>query len=242
MINQKEKTIGEIVAQNYKAAAVFKSYNIDFCCKGNRTIYEACAQRGIPEEALKKALEKAVQETDSGSPKFDSWASDLLADYIEKKHHRYVKRILPEINAYLDKVCKVHGNNHPELFEVQKLFRESARELANHMQKEEIILFPFVRKLAEADAGDKKNINRPPFGTVGNPIEMMMHEHDAEGERFRKIAQLTDGYTPPVDACNTYKVAFALLQEFEEDLHQHIHLENNILFPKAIALEEQMAA
>ncbi|MNR31126.1 Iron-sulfur cluster repair protein DnrN [compost metagenome] len=136
-----------------------------------------------------------------------------------------------EIVPFLNKVASVHGDRHPELLEVQQLFRGCVEELTSHMQKEEQILFPFVRQLATG-----KSVQAP-FGSVQNPINMMMHEHTAEGERFRRIVELTDNYMPPEDACNTYKVTFALLQEFEEDLHLHIHLENNIMFPRAIALE-----
>jgi regulator of cell morphogenesis and NO signaling len=160
---------------------------------------------------------------------------DLLADYIEKKHHRYVEHKIPELKSYLSKVAKVHGERHPELLEIEALFTAAAHELLSHMRKEELILFPFVRNMTS-----NSDFQQPPFGTVVNPIEMMKQEHDTEGERFRKISALSNQYTPPLDACTTYKVAFALLKEFEEDLHFHIHLENNILFPKAIETEKKM--
>lgn len=162
-----------------------------------------------------------------------------MADYIEKKHHRYVEEKTREITPYLDKICRVHGDRHPELFEINEHFNATAGELAAHMKKEELILFPFVRKMAKAKQENTK-LEAPHFGTVENPIQMMMHEHTAEGERFRKIETLSNNYTPPEDACNTYRVTFALLKEFEADLHLHIHLENNILFPKAIELEKQL--
>lgn len=239
MIISEEKTIGQIVADDYRTASVFKSYGIDFCCKGNRSISEACNQKGISEEALNKALKNATQQVKSGGPNYTNWSLDLLADYIEKKHHRYVRAKIPELKAYLEKLCKVHGQNHPELIETKELFSAAADELTSHMQKEEKILFPVVRAMAEAEINGTPNIQRPPFGTVANPVNEMIHEHDTEGERFRKIAALTNDYTPPADACTTYRVAFALLEEFEEDLHLHIHLENNILFPKAIELEKE---
>lgn len=139
---------------------------------------------------------------------------------------------------YLNKLCKVHGENHPELFEITKELKESAEEFGGHMEKEENVLFPFIRKLVQAKQENSK-MEKPHFGTVENPVAMMMLDHEAEGERFRKIADLSNNYTPPEDACNTYRVSFALLNEFEQDLHLHIHLENNILFPKAIALEKE---
>lgn len=230
--------IGELVAKDYRAAGVFKAHGIDFCCNGNRTIAEACDKKGIDSAEMVKQLSDAVKDSSTGNTDFQSWPPDLLVDYIEKKHHRYVEAKIPEIKAYLNKIAKVHGDNHPELHVVEQHFSESAGALAAHMKKEELILFPFIKKLAAADQNDEQ-LHAPHFGTVENPIAMMHEEHDAEGERFREIARLTDEYTPPQDACNTYRVAFALLQEFENDLHMHIHLENNILFPKAIEMENR---
>ena len=236
----KEKTIGQIVADDYRTASVFTSFGIDFCCKGNRTISEACDKKGISVAKLQDALDETTQKERTASPNFNRWALDLMADYIEKKHHRYVRGKITELKAYLEKLCKVHGKKHPELFEIKDLFDASAEELFSHMHKEEKILFPVIRAMAEAEINEPLSFRRSPFGTVGNPINLMMHEHDTEGERFRKIAALTNNYTPPADACNTYQITFALLEEFEQDLHQHIHLENNILFPKAIELEKKL--
>lgn len=239
-MNVNEKMIiGELVTQNYKAASVFKSFGVDFCCNGNRTIGEACQAKGLNEELLLSKLNEVIMDKDAVTPDFDFWPIDLLADYIEKKHHRYVDTKITEIKPFLNKVVKVHGAEHPELIEIEKLFLESAGELTAHMKKEELILFPFIKKMVVAKlSGEQPSL--PHFGTVENPVAMMKHEHDNEGERFRKIAALSHDYTPPVDACNTYRVTFAMIQEFEEDLHMHIHLENNILFPKAIALEKEL--
>ncbi len=234
----KNTIIGELVAQNYRTASIFKQNKIDFCCNGNRTIADAAEQKKLDISSLLKDLELASSSQSDGNIDFNSWPLDLLADYIEKTHHRYVEAKIPEIMPYLEKVVRVHGDRHPELFEVFELFNESAGDLAAHMKKEELILFPFVRKMIQAKAKGEKV--QAPFGTVQNPIKAMMAEHDNEGERFRTIAALTEDYTPPVDACNTYRVTYALLKEFENDLHKHIHLENNILFPKAITLEEEM--
>ncbi len=232
-----EKTIGEIVAQDYRSASVFKKYGIDFCCQGNRTISDACAKKNINPKTVMDDLELAIKTQEDKTAAFTSWPLDFMADYIEKKHHRYVEEKTLEIKPYLDKICKVHGDHHPELFEISRQFNASAGELAQHMKKEELILFPFVRKLVKAKHEGLK-IDAPHFGTVQNPIHMMMDEHTTEGERFKLINELSNNYTPPEDACNTYKVTFALLKEFEEDLHLHIHLENNILFPKTIELEK----
>ncbi|MBX3165199.1 MAG: iron-sulfur cluster repair di-iron protein [Bacteroidetes bacterium] len=236
-----EKSIvGELVAQDYRTASVFKNHGIDFCCNGNRNIADACEKKNIESNALIEKLEQVVQQNNNQSTDFNTWELDLLADYIEKKHHRYVEQKIQEIKPFLNKVVKVHGSQHPELPEVEQLFNGSAGELTAHMKKEELILFPFIRNMVKAKNANEA-FNPPPFGTVQNPVAMMQHEHDVEGERFRKISALTQNYTPPADACNTYRVTFALLKEFEDDLHLHIHLENNILFPKAVEMEKSMA-
>lgn len=236
MVITKEQVLGQIVSEDYRAAAVFKDFGIDFCCNGNRSIEEACNQANINCDKVLGSLNAALQERSKGAIDYASWPLDLLADYIEKNHHRYVRKKIEEITPYLNKIMKVHGDRHPELLTIQELFTESASDLTSHMYKEEQVLFPYIRSLVEQGEA----VNKPHFGTVKNPISMMHHEHNIEGERFRKIAQLSNQYTPPVDACGTYKVTFALLKEFEEDLHLHIHLENNILFPAAIALEANL--
>ena len=232
-----EQIIGELVAQNYKTASVFKKFKIDFCCNGNRTISEACERKNLNAAVLINELNKMIISQEQNID-FNSWELDLLADYIEKTHHRYVIAKIEEIKPYLNKVVKVHGNHNPELKEIEILFNQSAHELTQHLQKEEMVLFPFIRNMVNSKI-EKKPLLIPHFGTVENPISMMKNEHQNEGERFEKIAGLSNNYTPPSHACNTYRVTFALLKEFEDNLHQHIHLENNILFPKAIHLEKE---
>lgn len=237
---QESNIIGELVAKDYRAASVFKKYGIDFCCQGNRTIMDACQAKAIDASAVVADLNEVNKATSESATDYQSWPIDLLADYIEKKHHRYVEEKSLEIKPYLDKICRVHGDRHPELFEIANHFNATAGELAMHMKKEELVLFPFIRKMVKAKQ-DNTKLEAPHFGTVENPIQMMMHEHTTEGERFRKIETLSTNYTPPEDACNTYRVTFALLKEFEADLHLHIYLENNILFLKAIELEKQFS-
>lgn len=237
MENLKNKTIGSFVAEDFRTAAVFSKYRIDFCCKGNRTVTEVCEKQNIDADTLLENVLQVIQSENSGTIDFNSWPLDLLADYIEKTHHRYVEEKTNVLLPFLDKLCKVHGANHPELFKINELFIGCAGELSQHMKKEELVLFPFVKRMVKTKESDGI-LSQPSFGTVSNPIAMMMHEHDNEGERFREIAALTDNYTPPADACTTYRVTFAMLKEFEADLHKHIHLENNILFPKAVALEK----
>ncbi len=237
-MNTKELTIGEMVAQDYRAAAVFKKYQIDFCCNGNRSLSEATEKKGISIEDISRELEQ-LDAHQGESIDYGAWPLDLLADYVEKTHHRYIKEKSPILLQFLNKIQRVHGERHPELYEVYDLFEESAKDLAHHLEKEEQILFPFIRKMVEAQRSGTP-LETAHFGSVENPVEMMKHEHDQEGERFRKIAELTDQYRFPEDACSTYQVSFKMLEEFQDDLHKHIHLENNILFLKAIELEKQL--
>lgn len=239
MENLMTKNIGEIVAENYRAAQIFKNHKIDFCCKGNRTIQEVAEKNKLDAAMLLKEIESVQNLASDDGIDFQSWALDLLADYVEKKHHRYVEQQTPILQQYLAKLCRVHGDRHPELYEITEHFNASAEDLGMHMKKEEAILFPTVRQMVEAKQTGSQ-MEKPHFGTIQNPIQMMMAEHETEGDRFRLIDALTDNYTPPADACNTYRVTFSLLQEFEDDLHRHIHLENNILFPKAEAMEKEM--
>lgn len=235
-----QSIIGEIVAENYKTASVFKKHKVDFCCNGNRTIADASKKRRLNEEELINELQEAVAHKGNAEIDFKAFPLDLLADYIEKTHHRYVDSKIAEITPYVQRIANVHGNNHPELLEVERLFLESAGDLSAHLRKEELMLFPYIRQLVKAQmSGGKKPVTK--MGDAKDYITLMEDDHTVEGDRFRTISDLTDSYNPPADACNTYRVTFSLLQEFEEDLHRHIHLENNILFPKAIELTESIA-
>ncbi|MGO2101519.1 MAG: iron-sulfur cluster repair di-iron protein [Psychroflexus halocasei] len=234
-----QKQIGELVAQDYRTAAIFSNYGIDFCCKGNRQIDEVCTKKKINTAQIEAELDAILNAKTTGEPDFKQWPLDLLADYVEKTHHRYVESKSQPLLQFLDKLCKVHGARHPELFTINKAFIELAQELASHMKKEELILFPFIKKLVQAELTNQK-IDQPHFGSVENPIDMMEHEHETAGDLLRIIENETSGYQPPADACNTYRVTYAMLKEFEEDLHKHIHLENNILFPKSIQLEKRL--
>ena len=234
-------TIGEYVAKDFRTAALFSKYGIDFCCNGNRSIEEACQKKAVTADVLLQEIETVLSSKSDSGIDYNAWPIDLLADYIEKTHHRYVSEKTPILLQFLDKLSRVHGAKHPELLLINELFKGCAGELAQHMKKEELILFPFIKKMVHATLSDEL-IELPHFETIQNPIAMMMHEHDAEGVRFRKIAELTNNYTPPADGCNTYKVTYAMIEEFEQDLHKHIHLENNILFPKAAQLEKELSA
>jgi len=233
-----QKKIGQFVAEDFRTAAVFTKHKIDFCCRGNRTLQEVCSTNNLDENLLLEELEAITTTIITQTIDYKSWPVDLLIDYIEKKHHRYVEEKTPVILKFLNKLCKVHGEKHPELLEINTLFTGSAGDLASHMKKEELVLFPYVKKMLKTKS-QNEDLKLPHFKTVDNPIAMMMQEHDNEGVRFREITKLTDNYNPPANACNTYKVTYAMLDEFEKDLHLHIHLENNILFPQAKTLEQQ---
>ena len=234
----KENNIGQLVADDYRMASVFQKYNIDFCCNGNRTIEEACAENNLNADNLVLDLDTILLNESNKNLDYDTWPIDFLAQYIEQKHHKYVETQIPILKGYLKKIIAAHGNRHKELYDILDLFEGTASELTLHMKKEELMLFPQVRKMYKSH-NDGEEIVLPPFGSFENPIGAMMKEHTDEGERFRQIRALSNDYTPPADGCNTYKVTFKLLEEFEKDLHLHIHLENNILFPKAIDLEKR---
>ncbi len=233
----KNATIGEYVAKDFRTAALFSKYKIDFCCKGNKTLDEVCQVKGLDSNQIEDEINMILNSNSSSEIEFKSFSPNLLIDYIIETHHKYILSKTTVILTYLDKLCKVHGERHPELFEINNLFKVSATNLFQHLQKEEEILFPFIKLMISA-LKNNESIQKPNFETVDNPIEMLKDEHEAEGNLFVKISELTNGYNPPADACETYKVAFAMLKEFEQDLHKHIHLENNILFKKAKELEK----
>ncbi|MHC0447999.1 iron-sulfur cluster repair di-iron protein [Flavobacterium sp. 3-218] len=230
-------TIGEIVADDFKTAAIFTKLHIDFCCKGHRTIEEVCRKRDIEESVLIEHIEKARNGSANQSFDYKSWTADMIADYITKIHHRYVEEKSPIILQYLDKLCGVHGAIHPELHEIHTIFSKSYLDLTAHMKREELVVFPFIKKMKIAHSKGTE-LETPPFLSIENPIATLKDDHVTEGERFRRIAALSNNDIPPIDSCNTYKAAFAMLEEFDKDLKKHIHLENNILFPKAIELEK----
>ncbi|MDD4109602.1 MAG: iron-sulfur cluster repair di-iron protein [Prolixibacteraceae bacterium] len=230
--------VGEVVKLNFKTAQLFQENNIDYCCGGSKTISEACNEAGVKPEQLIAQLEKIAENIDPDSDYINNLTPDELCDYIVKRHHSYVKKNIPFLKKSLEKICDVHGEKHPELFEIKKLFDESAGDLIMHMQKEEIMLFPYIQKMVIAKR-DGSPVSKSAFGSVTNPIRMMVSDHDTEGKRFDKIAELSGNYSLPDDACTTYEAAIKHLNEFESDLHRHIHLENNILFPKAIELETE---
>ena len=236
-----KKTVGEIVSEDYRAAHIFDNHRIDFCCKGKRSLAEVCEEKNLDVSKILEEIEFVQQGKPSVTTDFKNWQLDVLADYIEKTHHSYVEEKIPILKKYLERLCQVHGAKHPELLQISQEFNHLSGELASHLKKEEFLLFPHIRKMVKA-MNRNESLDSPNFGTVQNRTQMMMNEHMVEGDRLSKISKLADNYIPPADACNTYRVTYALLQEFEEDLHLHVHLENNILFPRSIEMEKDLLA
>jgi len=235
-----ERTIGSIVAEDYRAAAVLTKHGIDFCCKGGQSVQQVCERKNIDAAALANEIAEVLGRDARTGEDVRTWPLDRLADHVETVHHRYVEERGPVLKQYLDKLCKVHGDKHPELFAINEEFNTCVGAMAMHMKKEELILFPFVRNLAKSERSGEP-FKAPRFGTVESPVKAMMDDHNDEGERFERIKALSNNYTPPADGCTTYATAFSMLREFEADLHLHIHLENNIMFPRAIELEKRLA-
>ncbi|MGQ1783976.1 MULTISPECIES: iron-sulfur cluster repair di-iron protein [unclassified Saccharicrinis] len=231
-------SVGDIVKANFKTAQIFEKNGIDFCCGGGISLGEACKKSNIDARLLVPELQAKVEQNDADSRYIDSLELDELCDYIEKRHHSYVNENIPFIQQKLQKLCDVHGANHPELYEVKELFDGAAANLSMHLKKEELMLFPYIRKMVkykkEALKGDSE------FGEAQKNIDLLDEEHQTEGGRFEKISTLTSSYTCPPDGCGTYQVTYQTLKEFENDLHRHIHLENNILFKKALIIENEL--
>ena len=233
-------TIGELVRDDYRTAEVFKKFNIDFCCGGKKTIDEVCSDNNISTDELTNALSDTVNKNNvDNEHNFKDWEPDFLANYIVKVHHKYVAENIPLLLDFSCKIANVHGERHKELIKIADLFNKIAEELQHHMMKEERILFPYISDLWNSYKNNV-SIGSSTFGTVRNPIAMMEMEHENAVSLLKQMRELSDDYKIPKDACATYSVTYQKLDEFENDLHQHIHLENNILFPKAIELEEKL--
>lgn len=233
------ETIGEIVTKDYRKAQVFKRYGIDFCCGGKKTIAEVCEKKGIETAELEKELEGISEEPYSSENDYLKWDLKFLVDYIINTHHQYVKDNTAFIKELADKVARVHGDQHPEAIRVADIFGQVANDLLLHLRKEEKILFPFIKELVNAEANGAA-MEESAFGDVTNPIQMMEAEHEQAGEALQTIREITQNFTLPADACNSYMILYKKLDEYENDLHRHVHLENNVLFPKAIALEAKL--
>ncbi len=233
---QKELTVGELVVEDPSRARVFEHFGIDYCCGGKIPLAEACAKRGSDLDAVLKALHKSSANTSPESQK--DWLQESmtsLVDHIVTTHHAYLREEFPRLTKMTERVAQVHGERHSELPEVRDVFAALRNELEMHMQKEEQILFPLIKQLDSGVAGGAAGH----CGTIANPINMMEQEHDSAGDALGTLRELTGGFAVPDDACNTYRVMLDSLAKLEVDLHLHIHKENNILFPKALAAETE---
>jgi regulator of cell morphogenesis and NO signaling len=232
------KTVRELAVENPHATRVFEKFGIDYCCGGQKPLSEACATAKISVDEVLTGLEQAEMQAAETARQRD-WQTEsisTLVSHIVGTHHAYIKEEVPRIYQLGAKVVSVHGENHPELADVLKLFGELGQDLFSHLAKEEQVLFPY---LTQTEHAVKTGETAPPscFGTVQNPVRMMMMEHDAAGDALRELRTITSNYVAPADACTSYKTLYQAIEAFEKDLHQHIHLENNILFPRALEME-----
>lgn len=231
-----DRTVREIALENPATVRVFESLGIDYCCGGKRTLKEACLRANVPEETVLRLLaspERGREEEDgawSGAP-----FADLTA-HIVNRHHEFIRRESPRLTALLEKVTTRHGKSHPELASIKEVFAGIVQELSTHMLNEEQVLFPYLKSM---DAAIRQGRQAPPafFGSVRNPIGRMLADHDDAGTMLRRVSELSGRYAAPPDACPSYRGLYQGLEEFERDLHQHIHLENNILFARALEME-----
>lgn len=230
----KEKTVAELVAEDFRHADVFKKYDIDFCCGGKVALEKICADKHIDLNGVVTDLEQ-IHAVKPHSENFSEWSLSKLIHHIVDEHHQYIRQAVPVITQYAEKVAKVHGQHRPEVVEIRDKFIILADELLEHLLKEERILFPAIELIENAskDSG-MGNIGS---GRITHPIMVMENDHREAGEISHVIRELSNNFTPPEEACNTYRVLYFKLEEFISDLHKHIHLENNILFPKAIAIQ-----
>jgi regulator of cell morphogenesis and NO signaling len=234
-----EKTVRELALENPAATRVFEKLGIDYCCGGNKSLEEACRAANLSMDAVIDSLEMADHSARAVQTDH-SWQTEPMADlisHIRTTHHKYTREEMARLAPLFDKVCSVHGQKHPELQQVRASFHGLVQELTTHMMKEEMVLFPYIVRMEEAVI-QKEPVLLSPFGSVQNPVSMMEHEHDSAGNALRAMREASSGYTAPTEACISYQTLYKALADFEADLHQHIHLENNILFPRAIAMEK----
>jgi regulator of cell morphogenesis and NO signaling len=231
-----ETRVNEIALSNPGARRVLEDAGVDYCCGGGKSLQDACLHAGVTADEIRKRLR---QNSQLAGPADAEWTNAPLADltrHIRERHHQYVRDSIPRVRALLAKIREKHGEKHREIEEIEKLFGDVAREMTAHMQKEEQILFPYIDTLERSSNGNG-SVEPPFFQTVRNPIHAMMKEHDSAGDLVKRIRKTSNEYKAPADACTTYQATYQELRQFEEDLHLHVHLENNILFLRAVELE-----
>ncbi|MEX2600243.1 MAG: iron-sulfur cluster repair di-iron protein [Balneolaceae bacterium] len=229
---QPDTSVGEIVARNYHAAGVFREAGLDFCCCGGISLKAACEKRNLDLNEMLERLEKIGKSDTSGDENYIAWEPGHLIDHIESTHHRFVRTKTEEIGAYAAKVARVHGERHPENVEIYHRFMELSQELLQHLKSEEEIVFPLIREVWKMRMSGEK-VYREVIDELENQLALMEEEHEGAGSEMAEIRKLSNTYTPPAEACATYRILYQNLAGFEQDLHKHVHLENNILFKKA---------
>lgn len=239
MSNILQETLASIVTRDLHSVAVLEKYHLDFCCNGKRTLQEACSAKSLDAAAIADELQTAFNPTDMRQMPFTEMTAEQLISHILIRHHFYVKQIMPQIHMHVEKVAMKHGERFPYIQTVSELFSEVQSEMTCHMRKEEEVLFPRIKQLEQLSV--TKENDGIPEGFISGPVNVMEAEHEHAGEILYQIRSLTNNYTAPDGACNTFRIALAELKEFEEDLHQHVHLENNILFPKAQQMCEKVS-
>lgn len=227
MKNYKDINIGEIVTRDFRAAEIFKNAGIDFCCGGSQSLEQACKEKNLDSSLIETELAKLENTTVNALHNFNEWNLDFLCDYIVNTHHKTVLKLLPQLTVYTQKIAQVHGAHHQELIAIANLFAKINEELLQHLRNEEEVLFPAIKELLKNNSPEAK-------ATIISEITRMKGEHEFAGGAMDKINMLSDNYSVPTDGCSTYQVAYKLLEQFEDDLHIHVHLENNILYPKAL--------
>jgi regulator of cell morphogenesis and NO signaling len=234
--NMAAQTIGDLVARDYRAAGIFEKYGIDFCCGGKVALASACEQKGIALGQLVQQLEQLADQPVDRSQNYAAWELPFLADYIVNTHHAYLKEHTGTIAAYARKIAEVHGARHPEVIEIASIFDKIAADLALHLREEEEVLFPAIRKISRLAKEADGKPEASELETLRASLSTLGHEHDEIGAAIHAIRHLAKDYALPAGVCNTYLVTYRMLKEFEDDLHKHVHLENNILFAKAAEL------
>lgn len=245
MTLQSTKTVRELALEIPGATMIFEKLGIDYCCGGGKSLEQACAARDLSAQDVILKLEGEVEKPAALRAEVADFSQLTLTEltaYIVSKHHVFTKQELVRLDALMDKVYSAHGQNHKELLSLQSLFRELSADLSPHMLKEEMVLFPYIARMEEAVRDNQRSFAPPPFMTVRNPVRMMSLEHDTAGDLLRRMHDVSADYAVPADACISYRTLYEALEELERDLHQHIHLENNILFPRAVAMEDSLNA
>ncbi len=232
-----QTTVREIALESPASIRVFENFGIDYCCGGNKPLTQACEEHSIDLEAVLTAIENATQAAPQQAYEWKTASLESICAHIVNTHHAYIRAELPRLNALAERVMARHGDTRPELGQIQRLIESVGDDLLQHLSKEEMMLFPYIVNLERSTARGGPQAAGC-FGSVRNPIRVMMTEHDAAGSAMAEIRQLSNGFDPPAGACPTYRGFYQSLSEFERDLHQHVHLENNMLFPRAIKLEE----